>query len=61
MDCEVNTMAEVAERFGVTRQTVARWLDRGHLPSFRFGRVRFIPRVAVDRLLDPDAQVAQTA
>lgn len=41
------TIAEVAERLGVDKRTVARWIAAGDLVPFRNGRV---VRVALDEL-----------
>lgn len=44
--------AEIAARFGVGRDTIGNWLDKGWLPSTRYGNRR-IPQSALDDWIVP--------
>lgn len=44
--------AEFAAAFGCTRQHVQNLIARGELPSIKLGRLRRIPRAAVEALLE---------
>lgn len=45
------SIAEAAERLGVSYNTIARAIDRGDIPAIRLGRRRTIPTHIIDRLL----------
>jgi excisionase family DNA binding protein len=46
---------EFAAAFGCTRQHVQNLIARGEIPSIKLGRLRRIPRAAVDALLEDEA------
>lgn len=57
------SIAEAADRLGVSYNTVARAIDRGDIAAIRLGRRRTIPTHVIDRLLTegntrPDGAVA---
>jgi excisionase family DNA binding protein len=43
---------DAAERLGVTARTLYRFIDEGHLPGYRFGRVIRLKRSDVDRYIE---------
>jgi excisionase family DNA binding protein len=47
---ELLTVDEVAAVFKVTRRTVWRWADAGHLERIRFGRLTRYRREDIERL-----------
>jgi excisionase family DNA binding protein len=47
--------SEFAAAFGCTRQHVQNLIARGEIPSIKLGRLRRIPRAAVEALLSEDA------
>jgi excisionase family DNA binding protein len=49
--------AEIAQRYGVGRDTIGNWLDKGWLPSVRYGN-RFIPASALKDWEVPIERVA---
>lgn len=48
---EFYTPAEVAQRFGVTRETVYSLISRGQLEAYRFGRSRRISESQIQACL----------
>ncbi|WP_328435746.1 helix-turn-helix domain-containing protein [Nocardia puris] len=49
---ELLTVAEVAERYGVSTRTVRNWVDSGHVPAYRIGpRLIKLDAVEVDAAL----------
>jgi excisionase family DNA binding protein len=54
MDEEYVTVAQAAELLKVSRSTLWRWIDQGHLPAYRFGLRRvLIRRTDLERLISP--------
>jgi excisionase family DNA binding protein len=49
---EFLTTHEAAAAIGVSERTVRRMLADGELPAIAFRRRRFVPREAIDRVLD---------
>lgn len=45
------TPAAAAVVLGISTRTAYRWIDRGHLPGYRFGPHKKVKRVDVERLL----------
>ena len=45
------SIAEVADRIGVSERTVRRWIDRGDLNSWRRGRIVRVPVAELRRFL----------
>jgi excisionase family DNA binding protein len=45
------TVDELAERLGIGRNQAYEIVQRGQIPSLRFGRRWLIPRAAFDRML----------
>jgi len=43
---------EAAKRLGITTRTLYRFIDRGELPAYRFGRVFRLKLVDVDAFID---------
>lgn len=50
---KVYTISEVAEAFGVTRETVYRWVRKGHITAIQMGKrgKYMIPRESIDAML----------
>jgi excisionase family DNA binding protein len=57
----VLTLAEVAARLGLHRQTVVAAIQRGQLPAVRIGRQWLIPVCALDRVLSPTGEGSPAA
>lgn len=53
MTKEYYTPQEVAELLNVTRQTVYSWINKGRLKAKKFGRLKRIPREALETTLEP--------
>jgi excisionase family DNA binding protein len=45
------SIIEVAAMFGRSPRTIRWWLAEGRLPHVRIGGAKFIPRVAIERLI----------
>ncbi len=60
---EVERVADVAARLGVSRMTVRRLIASGRLPALRYspGGVFLVPRVAVVELLERSRVHAEAA
>lgn len=41
-------LTEMAEMFGMTRQTIVKWANQGRLPYLRVGRLWFFYKKSVD-------------
>ena len=50
-DRELLTIAEVADRIGVSERTVRRWIGHGDLRSWRRGRIVRVPVADLRRFL----------
>ena len=50
-DRDFLSIAEVADRIGVSERTVRRWIDRGDLNSWRRGRIVRVPVAELRRFL----------
>jgi excisionase family DNA binding protein len=44
--------AEAAKRLGITPRTLYRFIDGGHLPAYRFGRVIRLQESEVDAFIE---------
>ena len=49
--------AETARRLGVTPRTLYRFIDEGHLPAYRFGRVIRLKESEVEQFIE-DCRIA---
>lgn len=51
---KVYTISEAAEMFGVTRETVYRWVRKGHIKAIQMGKrgKYMIPRESIDAMLE---------
>ena len=47
------TVEEAARLLGISRAKAYECVRTGEIPSISFGRRRLVPRVALERLLDP--------
>jgi excisionase family DNA binding protein len=45
------TIAEAAERLGLSYQTAYKWVERGELPTVRVAGRRRVPAAALDEIL----------
>jgi excisionase family DNA binding protein len=54
-DEELLTVAEVAERLGLSRYTVRVWINEGKLRAVKMGKAWRIPESALDAVVDPEA------
>jgi excisionase family DNA binding protein len=54
---ETYTVDEVAVKFGVNRETVARMIKANKLTAFKTGRMYRIPKTVIDEMLDKKARV----
>jgi excisionase family DNA binding protein len=48
---DVLTVKEAAEKLGVTRLTLYRWIAKDKISTLKFGKFRAIPRSEVERIL----------
>lgn len=49
---ELLTLREGAERANVSFPTFRRWLDRGEIPAFRFGKIVRIDAAALEAFIE---------
>jgi excisionase family DNA binding protein len=52
------SIAEVAQLLGISRSAAIAATKRGDLPSIRIGRRRFVPRAALDKMLETGTRAA---
>ena len=61
MQKPILNLSEAARELGVTTKTVQRWLRQGKLPFVQMGKVRRIPRGALEQWLRQKEQEALEA
>lgn len=47
---EMMQIQDVSNYFGVTRDTVYRWIKAGQIDSIKIGRIWFVPRESIERI-----------
>lgn len=47
---EMMQIQDVSNYFGVTRDTVYRWIKAGQIDSIKIGRIWFVPRESIERM-----------
>jgi len=59
METKYYTPADLAELFGVTRETIYNGIKTGSIPSYKFGRLRRISEEQVTKALkEPEVTVS---
>jgi excisionase family DNA binding protein len=51
MSSKLISIADAAQRLGVSRITGYRWAEAGSLPSIKLGARRLVPEEAIERLV----------